>query len=149
MSRRRWLAVGGLLLLAGGAGILWAIVPKDEDPCLAGGRSPTRVRPANSYIFSCADAVYLPTADARVRFKRVDALRASEIEVLPHKYLRTADELYYVALVGVGWEETEYELRVIDGVDLPTLEILQERRVQDKNNVYAVMNDHVTVTPRE
>ena len=146
-ARKRWIATGGVLLLAGGAWFVSAMVLRDEDTCLSTGRTPTQISPSNPHLFACADAVYLPTSNARARFKRVDGLRATEIEVLPFKYLRNADRLYYVALLSVGWEESEYALRVIDGIDLPSMQIVRKNQLRDKSNVYTVLNDHVIVEP--
>jgi hypothetical protein len=142
MRQTRWLVVAGVLVLISGAWILSSLVSRDDDPCLSAGRQPIQVHRRNPYIYTCEDAVYLPTADVRVNFRRVDGLRATQIGVLPFKYLRATGELYFVALVSAGWEETEYELRVIDGIDLPTMEILAEGLIQD-------MNDHVNVQPRQ
>lgn len=142
------MTVGVLILCAGGAWILLTLVPRDKDPCLSGDRRPTQMNEQNPYFFSCSDAVYLPTSDARAPYKRVGALRAKDVEVLPFKYLRKADQLYYVALDSVGWEETNYALDIIKGVDVSTLEILGEGRIRDKDSVYTVMNDYVIVEPR-
>lgn len=144
-ARKRWMAIGGALLLAGGAWFVSAMVLRDEDACLSTGRTPTQMNPSNPHLYTCADAVYLPTSNASAPFKRVDGLRATEIEVLPFRYLRKADRLYYVALLSVGWEETEYALRAIDGIDLPSMEIVRKSQLRDKSHIYTVMNDHVIV----
>jgi hypothetical protein len=96
---------------------------RDEDPGLSAGRKPIRVDRRNPYIYTREDAVYLPTADVRVNFRRVDGLRATQLEVLPFKYARATGQLHYVGLFSEGWEETE--------------------------QVYDVMNDHVNVQPRQ
>ena len=67
--------------------------------------------------------------------------------VLPFKYLRWSDRLYYVAVLSLGWGESEYALRAIDGIDLPSVQIVMESQLRDKSNVYTVMNDHVVVEP--
>lgn len=148
MNRKRWALVGAFVMFAAVSWILSSLFLRVEDSCLSAELLPTQIHPRNPYLYSCAGKIYLPVADLRVRFKRVDAMRANEVEVLPFRYVRSANQLHYVATLSVGWEETEHALRVIDGIDLSTVEILEEHRIRDKNNVYTVMNDHVIVEPR-
>jgi len=148
MNRARWIAVVSLAAL-GCAAVAFLLFKPEEDPCLSRGGEPLQMHERNPYLFSCGDAIYLPAPNSKARYQRVEAVRASEIEVLPFKYLRKADQLYFVALINEGWDEDAYTIRVIDGVDLATLEITAERRIQDRNAVYFVLYNGVLAEPRK
>ena len=141
----------GLVALSLAASICAAIIVLSrpaEDPCLVEGRAPTLMHAQNLNIFSCEDKVYLPARRSRSGFKRIDGMRASEITVLPFKYMLHSGRLYYVAVNKVGYGEDDYSLQPIEGIDLGSLEILEEQELRDKDRVYAVLSDHVMSEPR-
>lgn len=108
-----------------------------------------RMYERNPYIFSCEGAVYLPTSSAVERYRRVASVRESDIEVLPFKYVKMAGRLYYVSATNVGFDEDEYSLHGIEGVDLASLQIVDERHIQDRINKYTVLRSGVIVEPRK
>jgi len=97
----------------------------------------------NRNILSCEDKVYLPAPRSLSGFKRIDGMPASEITVLPFKYMLHSGRLYYVAVNKIGYGQDDYSFQLIEGIDVGTLEILEAQEIRDKDRVYIVLSDHV------
>jgi hypothetical protein len=101
-----------------------------------------QLHPQNPYLFSCKGALYLPAPSTKTRFSRTTVLRPQDVEALPFRFARTRDRLYYVGYVIVGFDENEYFLRPVDGVDVRTMQVVDEHHVRDSQHVYTVLRDH-------
>jgi hypothetical protein len=145
---RKGRLVWGVIAVLAGATIGAVLLARDGYSCAAGATVPLQVHRQNHYVFSCKGALYLPAPSTRAKFHRTGVLSASEAEVLPFKFVRAQNRVYFVGYMNNGFDENEYFLRPIDGVDVRTMEIVDESHVRDARSVYTVLREHFIVEPR-
>lgn len=134
------LIVGSLLYIGAGR----------EDKCLSTPSQLTKLHSDNPYLFACDGHIYLPSSRAKSRYRRLDndEIDPATLTVLPFKYAHDGKQLYYVTVINTDFDDNEYDLKPIPGVDLASLEILRDAFVRDKNNNWTVLSNHFLVEPR-
>jgi len=141
--------IGGavVVLVAVGAGVA-CMGDGKVDRCLSKAAAQHKVLATNAYVHSCEGDIYLPTSDVSAPFKQVKGWRAQEIEVLPFRFLRKGEYVYFVATVGGTGFESVYEMQLLIGLDAATAQPISESKIQDARQVFTVFKDYFVAEPR-
>jgi hypothetical protein len=138
MDRMRAVVIGGVALSV----VSVIACSTREDPCVKAGSDHQQMHPRNQYLSTCDGRLYLPIANDRRPYLRVDDVNVSDVEPLPFKYLKVSGQIYYVATVFEFFDETK-TLLPIEGIDSATAEALDERHIRDKDNKFTVLDGQV------
>jgi hypothetical protein len=130
-----------VLAAVGGAMIGIMLLENDRTSCDSSSHNLVQLHPQNPYLFSCEGALYLPAPSTAARFTRTTVLRPEDVSALPFRFARTRDRLYYVGYINVGFDENEYFLRPVEGVDVTTMQVIDEHHVRDSEHVYTILRD--------